>query len=131
MSIADFYSMIQIKLFISFTSFRFYLALITKKYVFTEKRIFFQKDLLVARNQLPNNIPITYFPYIYAEYRKSPSNRLKIKCFKIDQVYSNTRVPTQVNTSQHESTRVNTSPTRVNTNQHESKTGPDKILLKI
>ena len=39
-----------------------------------------------------------------------------------DQVYSNTRVPTQVNTSQHESTRVNTSPTRVNTNQHESKT---------
>ena len=46
----------------------------------------------------------------------------------IDQVYSNTRVPTQVNTSQHESetslTQVNTSPTLVNTNQHESKTGP-------
>ena len=43
-----------------------------------------------------------------------------------DQVYSNTRVPTQVNTSQHESTRawhdskrINTSLTRVNTNQHE------------
>ena len=36
---------------------------------------------------------------------------------KTDQVYSNTRVPTQVNTSQHESTQVNT-------NQHESKTGP-------
>ena len=36
-----------------------------------------------------------------------------------DQVYSKTRVLTQVNTSQHESTRVNTSPTRVNTNQHE------------
>ena len=36
-----------------------------------------------------------------------------------DQVYSKTRVPTQANTSQHESTRVNTSPTRVNTNQHE------------
>ena len=32
---------------------------------------------------------------------------------------------------QHKSTRVNTSPTRVNTNQHESKTGLDKILLKI
>ena len=31
----------------------------------------------------------------------------------MDQVYSNTRVPTQVNTVQHESTRVNT-------NQHES-----------
>ena len=62
-----------------------------------------------------------------------------------DQVYSNAWVPTQVNTSQHESTRVNTnqlesntsqhesntsltrvntSPTRVNTNQHESKTCP-------
>ena len=46
-----------------------------------------------------------------------------------DQVYSNTRVSTQVNTSQHESTRVNTSltrintsPTKVNTNQHESDT---------
>ena len=46
-----------------------------------------------------------------------------------DQIYSNTRVPTQVNTSQHESTRintsrtrVNTSPTRVNTNQHGSDT---------
>ena len=46
-----------------------------------------------------------------------------------DEVYSNTRVPTQVNTSQHESarvwhesTRINASPTRVNTNQHESDT---------
>ena len=44
-----------------------------------------------------------------------------------DQVYSNTRVSTQVNTNRHEPTlfntsptRVNTSPTRVNTNQHES-----------
>ena len=77
MSIADFYSMIQIKLFISFTSFRFYLALITKKYVSNEKRIFFKKDLLVARNQLPNNIPVTYFPYIYAEYRKKSFKSLK------------------------------------------------------
>ena len=49
--------------------------------------------------------------------------------FKDDKVYSNTRVSTQVNTSQHESTRVrhestwiNTSPTQVNTNQHESDT---------
>ena len=62
---------------------------------------------------------------------------------KKDQVYSNTQVSTQVNTSQHESTRVwyestqintsptrantsltrvNTSPTIINTNQHESKT---------
>ena len=33
---------------------------------------------------------------------------------KSDQVYSNTRVPTQVNANQHESTRINTSPTRIN-----------------
>ena len=38
------------------------------------------------------------------------------------QVCSNTRVPTQINTNQHKSTRINTSPTRVNTNQHESDT---------
>ena len=56
--------------------------------------------------------------------------------FKDDKVYSNTRVSTQVNTSQHESdtsqhestrvrhksTRINTSLTRVNTSQHESDT---------
>ena len=64
--------------------------------------------------------------------------------FKNDQVYSNTRVPTQVNTSQHESTsltlvrhestRINTSlkqvdmsPTQVNTNQHKSKSVLDKL----
>ena len=46
-----------------------------------------------------------------------------------DEVYSNTRVPTQVNTSQHESIRVwqesawiITSLTRISTNQHESDT---------
>ena len=64
-----------------------------------------------------------------------------------DQIYSNTRVPTRVNTSQHESTqvrhestpintsltrvntslkRVNTSPTQVNTNQHGSKSVLDE-----
>ena len=32
-----------------------------------------------------------------------------------DQVYSNTRVSTQVSTNQHESTRISTSPTRINT----------------
>ena len=51
-----------------------------------------------------------------------------------DQVYSNTRVPTQVNTNHHDSTgvrhvstrintsltRVNTSPTQVKTHHHES-----------
>ena len=57
-----------------------------------------------------------------------------------DQVYSDTPVPTQVNTSQYESTRiytsltrvitrttrVNTSLTRVNTSQHESDTSQHK-----
>ena len=35
----------------------------------------------------------------------------------VDQVYSNTRVPTRINTSQHESTRVRQESTRV---RHES-----------
>ena len=43
-----------------------------------------------------------------------------------DQVYSNTLVPIQVNTNQHESTRISTSPTRArhepDTGQHESDT---------
>ena len=37
-----------------------------------------------------------------------------------DQVYSNTRVPIQVNTSEHESTGVNTNQYESDTNQHES-----------
>ena len=47
----------------------------------------------------------------------------------LDKVYSNKRVSTRVNTSQHQSTqvlhdttRINTSAKQVNTNQHESKT---------
>ena len=54
---------------------------------------------------------------------------LKLLLNFFNQVYSNTRVPTQVKTSQHESTRIwhestriNTSLTRVNKNQHESDT---------
>ena len=54
---------------------------------------------------------------------------LLVKADFNDQVYSNTRVPTQLNTSQHdsdtnehESTRINTSPTRMNTSQQESDT---------
>ena len=42
------------------------------------------------------------------------------------QVYSNTRVPTRVNTNQHGSTRVRHESTRVNTNQHESNTSQHK-----
>ena len=41
---------------------------------------------------------------------------------KTDQVYSNTRVPTEVNTSQHQSTRINTNQQESNTSQHESDT---------
>ena len=55
------------------------------------------------------------------------TNYTKDQDRNVDQVYSNTRVPTQVNTNQHESTRINTSPTRINTSptrintsQHES-----------
>ena len=47
----------------------------------------------------------------------------EFKCLKavfIDQVYSNTQVPTQVNTSQHESNRVNTNQRESNTSWHES-----------
>ena len=54
-------------------------------------------------------------------------NRLSIKmCQKnllpdeTDQVYSNTRVPIQVNMTQHESTRINTSKYVSDTSQHES-----------
>ena len=43
-----------------------------------------------------------------------------------DQVYSNTWVPTRVNTNQHGSTRVWHESTRVNTNQHESNTSQHK-----
>ena len=38
----------------------------------------------------------------------------------LDQVYCNTRVPTQLNTSQPESTQVNTSQQESDTSQHES-----------
>ena len=54
---------------------------------------------------------------------------LKSYTLYFDQVFSSTRVPTQFNTSQHESTKINTSqhesntsPTRVNTNQREPDT---------
>ena len=62
MSIVDFYSLIQINLFISFTSFSFYLALMSNKYVSIEKKNCLQEDLLVARDQLPNKMPVTSLP---------------------------------------------------------------------
>ena len=49
-------------------------------------------------------------------FGKCNTNKILIQpwSFKMDQVSPNTRVPTQFNTSQPESKRVNTSPTRVN-----------------
>ena len=45
-----------------------------------------------------------------------------LMCFeeKNDQIYPNTRVSTWFNTSQHESTQVNTNQYESHTNQHES-----------
>ena len=65
---------------------------------------------------------------------KLTTGAFEIRGLYLDQAYSNTLVPTQVNTSQHKSTRVNSSParvntssTRVNTNQHESNTSPTRV----
>ena len=52
------------------------------------------------------------------------------KLVQIDQVYSNTRVSTQFNTSQDNSTRVNTNQQEPDTNQHQStriKTSPTRV----
>ena len=43
------------------------------------------------------------------------------------QVYSNTRVLTQANTSQHESTQVKINQHESDKNQHESKTTPTRV----
>ena len=53
--------------------------------------------------------------------------KIAFTAFIRDQVYSNTRVPTRVNTNQHESTRVQHESIRVNTNQHESDTSPTRV----
>ena len=37
-----------------------------------------------------------------------------------DHVYPNTRIPTQLNTNQHESKRINTSPSQTTRARHES-----------
>ena len=55
------------------------------------------------------------------------TNYTKDQDRKVDQVYSNTRVPTQVNTNQHESTRINTSPTRVNTSPKRVNTNQHRV----
>ena len=46
----------------------------------------------------------------------------KLCIFSKDQVYSNIRVPTRVNTNLHGSTRVRHESTQINTNQHDSNT---------
>ena len=82
-------------------------------------------------------IPLTFFTVSQAF--PLPDRKIIFDTSTLDQVYSNTRVSTRINTSQHESTRINTSqhestrarheptgintsPTRVNTNQHEPDT---------
>ena len=88
-----------------------------------------------------NNYHFSANPFIYGQLSKTTAFMVTPKTV---QVYSNTRVQTQVNTSQRESTRIKTSqhgsaqvqhkstrvqhksthiitsPARVNTNQHES-----------
>ena len=87
MSIVDFNSLIQINLFISFTSFSFYCALMSKKYDSIQIRICFKKGLLVAGDQLPNKIPVTYFSYSFMEnIVKVRSYYLKTKCLQLWQV---------------------------------------------
>ena len=63
---------------------------------------------------------------------------INAKTVWMDQVYSNTQLPAQVNTDQqeatqvrHESTPVNTIPTRVNTNQHDKSTRDNTSLERV
>ena len=83
MSIVDFYSWTQINLFISLTSFGFYLSLLAKEYVSTDIEFTPKNDLQVARDQVTSNIPVTYFLFhFYAEYLKGPFISLKNKMFQ-------------------------------------------------
>ena len=83
MSIVDFYSWTQINLFISLTSFGFYLSLLAKEYVSTDIEFTLKNDLQVARDQVTSNIPVTYFLFhFYAEYLKGPFISLKNKMFQ-------------------------------------------------
>ena len=90
MSIVVFLLTDQINLFMSFPSFSFYLALVTRKYFSIEKRICFKKKLTVARDQLPKNIPVTYFPYSFLcrNIVKVHSYHFNTKCFKIRSYFS-------------------------------------------
>ena len=55
------------------------------------------------------------FNYVRINFSSQYRLKTSFDVQKVDQVYSNTRVPTRINTSL---TQVNMSPTRVNTNQH-------------
>ena len=83
MSIVDFYSWTQINLFISLTSFSFYLSLLAKEYVSTDTEFTPKNDLQVARDQVPSNIPVTYFLFhFYPECLKGSFISLKNKMFE-------------------------------------------------
>ena len=76
------------------------------------------------------------FNYVRINFSSQYRLKTSFDVQKVDQVYSNTRVPTQVNmnqhesdtsqhesnTSQHESTQARHESIRINTNQHESDT---------
>ena len=65
-------------------SFSFYVALITKKYVSIENRVCFKKDLLMARDQLPNYTENLFPLFISLQNnRKGPLIPLKSKMFKV------------------------------------------------
>ena len=57
------------------------------------------------------------FNYVRINFSSQYCLKTSFDVQKVDQVYSNTRVPTQVNTNQHES---DTSQHESNTSQHES-----------
>ena len=55
-------------------------------------------------------------------FHNASLNFIRPTTIKTDQVYSNTRVSSRVNTNQHELTQVNTNQHESDTNQHESDT---------
>ena len=64
-----------------------------------------------------------FFPrFLNLSFRFCPTAKIE----NSEQYFRDFQVPTNTNTSQYESTRVNTSQTRVNTNQHESDTSQHK-----
>ena len=102
-----------------------------RKYkVWPELKLILLKIKMLWRSQSTFNYWYQKMLFFYIKLWKNHT-LIYISYFIIifDQVYSNTRVSTRVNTNQHKSkrintslTRINTSLTRINTSQHESNT---------